>query len=189
MAKQRTKIPNVDQLSAESKALYDAINDERELTCVLIASSYLDQCVASLLERFLISGDTTKALLAANGGALGNFSDRTDAAYCLGLIPKGIYQNLRKVAEIRNRFAHSYLSLSFDDPEIINLCHSLILPKLGGGRSMNAETGEWHDSTDWPQHFSVPSFRFKICAVLMAERLLGIGRSLEQRKREENGWN
>jgi len=85
------KIPKLEDLSQESQALYDVLNDESDLACVLIATSYLDQTLASLLERYFVEGNTSQRLLDPRGGVLGTFASRADLSYCLGLIPKGLY--------------------------------------------------------------------------------------------------
>ncbi len=168
------KIPLIETLSKESKALYDAVNGEDDLPCVLISTSFLDQCLASLLERSFIKGSTARRLLDPRGGPLGNISARADICYCFDLIPKELYQNLRTVTEIRNRFAHSYLSLSFGDSEITRLCKTLTFPKATAKR-VEVVTGESYNIEDPFARFNTPRDRFAISVVLMANRLLLIG--------------
>ena len=177
------KIPTIETLSKESQALYDAVNDESDLPCVLISTSFLDQCVASLLERFFINSSTAKSLLDPRGGALGTFSSRADLCYCLGL-----FQNLRIVGEIRNQFAHSYLSLSFDDPKVTELCGSLTLRKIAGGKRVDGD-GNVRDLEDPWAEFAHPRSRFTICVIMMAERLILTGLSTNRRPKKEQGWS
>lgn len=183
-----TKIPSIETLSAESQALYDAVNDERDLPCVLISTSFLGQCLGSLLERFFINSNTAKSLLDSRSGPLGTFFARADLCYSLGMIPKALYQNLRRVGEIRNRFAHSYLSLSFDDPSVVQLCEALTLPKVVGTR-VEGDTGKSYQDDDPFAQFTHPRMRFTICVVLMANRLLLTGLSTERRAKQEKGRN
>lgn len=184
-----TKIPAIETLSRESQGLYDAVNDERDLPCVLISTSFLDQCLASMLERFFINSSTAKSMLDPRGGSLGTFLARADLCYCLGLIPKGLFQNLRTVGEIRNLFAHSYLSLSFDDSKVATLCESLTFPNLAARIRVGGDTGQSHDIDDpWAQ-YTHPKSKFTVCVALMASRLLLAGLSTERRPRQEKGWN
>ena|SRR6266851_710595 len=74
-------IPEVEQLSEESKHLYDVLNNESDLACVLIASSYLDYALASLLKRHLIKSGLVKKLLDSPRGAISTFAARSDLAY------------------------------------------------------------------------------------------------------------
>ena len=80
------KVASADFLSEEGQHFYKAINEENDLGCILLASSYLDQCVGALLQGFLIEGDTSKKVLDYKSGIIGSFAARVDLAYCLGLI-------------------------------------------------------------------------------------------------------
>jgi hypothetical protein len=63
-------------LNEEAKHFYQAINEGDDLACILLVSSYLDQCVAALLEKFLIEGETSKKLLDYKSG-ISNRSPQT----------------------------------------------------------------------------------------------------------------
>src|SRR2546430_4966402 len=120
----RKPIPEVEQLSEESKHLYDVLNNESDLACVLIATSYLDYALASLLKRRFIKSSLANKLLDSPRGPISTFSARYDLAYCLGLIPAGLRQNLEIVGNIRNSFAHDYLSLTLEADDIAQLVRS-----------------------------------------------------------------
>ncbi|SRR6266568_3431727 len=104
-------IPEVETLSDESQYLCAILNNESDLACVLIATSYLNNALACLLKRYFIESNLVSKLLDSPRGAISTFATRADLAYCLGLIPKGLYQNLETVGKIRNVFAHSYVNL------------------------------------------------------------------------------
>jgi DNA-binding MltR family transcriptional regulator len=101
-----------EELSEDVQKVFDVLNDESDLACVLIGSSYLGELLASILEVRFIKGNTAKRLLDPNG-AIGTFQARADLAYCLGLIDKSAYQDLSLIAEIRNTFAHKHVALDF----------------------------------------------------------------------------
>ena len=174
------KIPEIEQLSEETQALFKAVNEEPDLPCVLISTSYLDQCLASILKRHFIKGNTANRLLDPRGGPIGSFFIRADICYCLNLIPKGLYENLRTVAEIRNRFAHSYLSVSFKDSEVIKLCDKLSFPEVALSKRIEGNTGEIQDIENPFDHFKEPRSKFTLNAVLMAERLIIIGLGMKK---------
>jgi hypothetical protein len=90
----------------------------------------LDYALASLLKRHFIESNVVNKLLDSPRGTVSTFASRSDLAYCLGLIPKGLYQNLETIGKIRNTFAHSYLSLGLDNSEIVELVNSLIPPTI-----------------------------------------------------------
>jgi hypothetical protein len=52
---------------------------------------------------------------------MGTFGGRVCATYCLGLLRKSVFDDLRIVGRIRNRFAHD-LSASFEDQQIRSWC-------------------------------------------------------------------
>lgn len=82
------KIPPIENLAPGVRDLHEVINDGSDLACVLISASYLDKCLASMLQQYFIKSSVAKNVLNERGGALGTFSSRTDVSYCLGLITK-----------------------------------------------------------------------------------------------------
>jgi DNA-binding MltR family transcriptional regulator len=163
--------PTIEQLGSESKELYELLSTEADFPCVVVSLSFIDQCLASLLHRFFIDGSTADRLLD-HRGALGSFIARVDLSYCLGLITKELFQNLHVLGEIRNVFAHSRFKLSFDSPRIKDLCELLTFPKAKG-LTVNTDTCESRQTTDWPQFFyDTPRRRFILIVTLIASRLL-----------------
>jgi DNA-binding MltR family transcriptional regulator len=115
----------LEEISEDTKKVNDILNKESDLACVLIGTSYLAELLASIIEVSFIKSSVSGKLLDPQRGALGGFATRTDLAYCLGLINKNVYQDLIKVAEIRNMFAHSHLALDFGDITVREACDRL----------------------------------------------------------------
>jgi DNA-binding MltR family transcriptional regulator len=124
------QIPEIETLSEESRHLYDVLNNESDLGCVLIVGSYIDYAVASLLKRHFIESSAVDKLLESPRGSISSFASRCDLAYCLGLISKSFYQNLETLGKIRNTFAHSYLPLALADDNVAALVSLLIPPTI-----------------------------------------------------------
>lgn len=122
----KAKLLKIEELNASTQAVYDVLNKESDLPCVLIGTNFLDQILASLLEQIFIKSSVTQKMLSPTGGYLGTFSSRADLAYCLELINKKQYQDLAVIGEIRNKLAHSHLALSFMDQEVIDKCNKLV---------------------------------------------------------------
>lgn len=179
-------IPQIQTLAQESQTLYDVLNNEADLACVLISVSYLDYALASLLKHFFIESSIAEKILNPPRGALSTFASRTDLAYCLGLIPKGLYQNLEKFGEIRNAFAHNYLSLTFEDSEIAALVDKLSFPTVR--QSVTLKDGAFQDYPNPFSKFSHPRDRFTVIVVFMAELLLLIGLADKHREKLSEGW-
>jgi len=117
-------ILTIKDLSKDSQQVFDVLNKETDLACVLIATSYLDEILKSLLQSHFRKGDLAKSLLSASG-ALGTFARRRNMAYCLTLISKKKYDDLKIIENIRNHFAHSHLMLSFSESKLIELTNNL----------------------------------------------------------------
>lgn len=150
----RTKVPT-EQLSEETRHLYDVLNEEKDLAVILIASSFLDACLKSMLEHRLLDSSVTERILD-HRGILGTLSARADLCYVLGLIPKRAYQDLTTVAQIRNIIAHHHLTQSFDNADIAAKCATLDAISLG----------------ETEPSMMAPRVRFTLCVTLMANMLL-----------------
>jgi DNA-binding MltR family transcriptional regulator len=115
----------LEDLSEDTRKVYDILNRESDFACVLIGTSYLAELLASAINVSFIESSVSEKLLDPQRGAVGGFATRADLAYCLGLISKNVYQDLIRVAEIRNMFAHKHLALDFGDSTIRKTCEEL----------------------------------------------------------------
>lgn len=179
------KVLPLEVLSAESRALHDAINNEPDFPCVLIATSFIDQCLVSLLERFFVDSRVSTELLR---GALGRISTRAKLCYSLGLIPESLMANLLVLSEIRNKFAHSYLSLDFGDPDIVSLCESLTFPEISEWVGIDNQMDEAGKLNDPWERLRNPRVKFTIVVTSMASRLLLLGLGTQRREAQSKGW-
>jgi DNA-binding MltR family transcriptional regulator len=181
-------IRSLTELDDESAALYDAVNDQRDIACVLISTSYIDQFLRSILGKYFIDGETSKSLLKYTG-MVGDLHSRAQLAYCLGLIPKGLFQNLERLGNIRNAFAHDHLEKTFGDDEIVRLCGQLIPPKMTGIQ-VNGQTDESRNMDGLPDELlSTPRNRFVSIVTMMIGRLFAILDGIEKRAEVTKGWN
>ena len=183
----KPQIPEVETLSEESKHLYEILNSESDLACVLIATSYLDYALASLLKRYFIETSIVSKLLDPPSGALSTFASRSDLAYSLGLIPKGLYQNLQTIGKIRNTFAHSYLSTRIDDSEIAKLVDTLIPPTIHQSVIVQADNAKHSGTALFLRNESYRD-EFNLIVVFMLNRLLLTGLATKHRGKEVKGW-
>jgi DNA-binding MltR family transcriptional regulator len=114
------------QLTSDAQQVFDVLGKETDLACVVIGAAYLDSLLASLLNtKFRTNTTISNKLLEPNKGALGNYQSRADLTYCLSLIEKEQYNDLCKIGEIRNLFAHNHLYLNFSEVEVQNKCAEL----------------------------------------------------------------
>jgi len=124
---------NVDPLT-DWKGFYEEIQNESPRAAVIIASAFLDAQLRNLLSKYFVDDPKiANELLGSENnpdGPLSSFSSRIKAAYCLGLIGKGMYHDLHIIRRIRNKFAHKMHGYTFDEPEIVSWCKSLKLAKM-----------------------------------------------------------
>ena len=132
----KKKTKRIEDLDSRMQDFFSIVNDENDLACVLLGVNYLDEILRTILAIRLKKSKVTENILNPSSGFLGTFSARIDIVYCLGIIDKKIYNDLRLITEIRNIFAHSFDSISFESPEVVNLlyqfqwCDSFTGPKV-----------------------------------------------------------
>ena len=115
-------------LTEEAKKIDKILTTSTELASVLLSISFIDELLERLLRsKFIKKSNTVNRLLEK--GILGSIKAKIDIAYCLELISKIQLQDLDTLIDIRNLFAHHYKDISFNNPEITNLCDKLHLPK------------------------------------------------------------
>lgn len=103
-----------DELNRLQKSLQNL--DERGL--VLSLAAFAGDSLATLLKAYMLDNVATKKLVDGFDAPLGTFSSRIRAAYALGLITKGQYNDLEHLRSIRNMFSHTWESISFLDGKV-----------------------------------------------------------------------
>jgi hypothetical protein len=178
--------PQVEALSEGMQRLFDVLNHESDLAAVLIGASYLDECLASMLHRAFVQGETSGRLLDSSTGVLGSYSARADLAYVLGLVSKPAVADLRVVGELRNLFAHSRLTLELSSPPAKAIVDRLkYLSVLREEMRLNHQIGE--DEPSWLSDRLSPRDRFKLTVVMLSNHLLLKGLSVIPHQRFD-GW-
>lgn len=119
--KRRSPLPP-ESLSKDCQHLYSLLNEGSDTSAIIVAASYIDACLASLLSKYLLHSDVTDKLLDSRSGAIGSFASRADLAYTLVLIDKKMYQDLLVIAELRNSAAHHHFELTFTSEEVQVYC-------------------------------------------------------------------
>lgn len=154
-----------EALSADGEQFYALLNGAQDVSVVVVAVSYIDACLASLLSKCFLPSSVTKELLDSGSGALGSFSARAKLAYVLALIDKTMFRDLQVLAELRNDVAHSHFELKFADATVVGHCQGLTyaasLRDHGTGHPIFTE-----------DMLSGPRNRFMLTAVMIAQRLL-----------------
>ncbi|MEH0979247.1 MltR family transcriptional regulator [Bacillus mobilis] len=96
---------------------------------VLVCGSIIDQLLSDLLKIVLIESDSVEKDLFKGNSVLATFDAKIKMSFYLGLISKKEKLNIIYLQRIRNRFAHQFVNISFENNEIINVCNNFEIPK------------------------------------------------------------
>lgn len=108
--------------------ILEILQSESQRGGVLLGAAMLDDCLLKLLKGFMVDSAAHEVERLLEGGLsapLGSFSARTLIAYCLGLISEDEFKDIEIIRDIRNKFAHNLLEISFDNQSIQDKCKNL----------------------------------------------------------------
>jgi hypothetical protein len=155
MAKRKNPLrapPSEEKVLESEKALKKALLKADPVASALLGGAAIENALMFLLDRFLVACEESKGLFDLED-ICGSASKCNRLALCLGLIQRASFENNKKIAKIRNRFAHHHVPVDFDDKEIVGLCSGLTLeenprsaPLKGNGaqiRFSNVVAREW----------------------------------------------
>jgi len=168
-------------LIRQNKKLFEALNSSNDLSCILIGASYLDESLGALLHEFSIESSVTDKIIYDNSSILSTLSSKTDITYVLGLVSKDNYNDLRKIAEIRNMVAHSHLSKDFSNEEVIASCGQLNYWKIL--QSDNENEKDKLFSSNKPREMAKNKWKFTVA--LLSQEILVNGQCAHRRERKD----
>ena len=96
--------------------------DERAIS--IIGGTFIEMALEHLLKAFLPENEKDVDKLFEFNQPLGNFSNKINMAFCLGLIDRVVKKDLDMVRKVRNKFAHD-LYTSFNDSQIKSWCNKI----------------------------------------------------------------
>lgn len=105
------------------------LETESDRGIVLVCLSILDELLAELLQTRLLRDEKLMKEMFGTKGVFGQFDDKVKACYAMGLISQLDYDLFKKLQNVRNKFAHRVLDISFDEPAIRDVCRHITLPK------------------------------------------------------------
>lgn len=80
---------------------------ESDRGAILVAIAILDSVFASRLQQLLSHGNSdARARILTR--SFNSFASKVDMAYCIGMIPKPLYQDIRLLNKLRNQCAHEW---------------------------------------------------------------------------------
>ena len=106
-------------------AFRQALTQETDRGCALLAASYLDTELEHVLVQSLVDDPKVAQDLLRASGPLGSFSTRIDLAYLIGLIGPLVHKDLNVLRKVRNEFGHSTQPITFEEPSIASRCREI----------------------------------------------------------------
>jgi len=124
MAKKR--LPESPEEVEKLAAVFLAtLKGESDRGCVLVAAAFLDEALELLLRSRMRSEPKVVKQsidpLLTGIGPLKSFWARTELCRALDLLTEWEYEDLKKIRDLRNLFAHSYEQADFDDPRVVEM--------------------------------------------------------------------
>ncbi|HGH7175506.1 TPA: MltR family transcriptional regulator [Bacillus wiedmannii] len=96
---------------------------------VLVSGSIIDELLCELLKAFLIKSKSVEKDLFKVNGVLATFEAKIQMSYYLGLISKNEKSNITYLQRVRNKFAHQFIDITFENDAISNVCSNFEIPK------------------------------------------------------------
>lgn len=112
---------NFEGITTQFEQFLSEFAKESDRSCAIVGAAYLDEHLGGLLTSFVMDDkETAERLLSPFRpyAPLSSFAARSLAAYMFGFIDKIEYEELKIIRRIRNKFAHGWYGLSFEDPDI-----------------------------------------------------------------------
>ena len=103
----------------------NGLRSESDRGAALVGMAYLDELIHHVIGQHMIDEPKRVKELLDYPGPLSTAASKIDLAYTLGWIGPQVRDDLCIIRKIRNEFAHSHKTLTFDDPAISRLCGKL----------------------------------------------------------------
>ncbi len=143
----------------EFNRFLDEFQGESDRAAAVLGAAYLDDLLKDLILKSWVDGSATGKDLLKKNQPLGSFGPRISIAYAMGLITKTERQDLDRIRDTRNDFAHLGHGLSFTNTDIANRCSTfeLVQERLSAEPNLKGE----YDRAN-------PRARFNLAVALLA---------------------
>lgn len=110
---------------AHRKAIAEIEQTKSDRATVIVATSVVEKDLIRAIERGMVQDARETSMLLKHSGPLGAFEAKAHLAYLMGIIDSALRDDLARIADIRNRFAHQVEPLHFNSHTIQSLCEGL----------------------------------------------------------------
>jgi len=106
------------------------LNGGEDRSQAIVAASLLEQALEyAIASHFVLSEQDVRNLFSDQAeGSISSFATKIKLAYALGIIENTIRSELIAIKDIRNVFAHTRVTVSFETSAIIAACDALRVP-------------------------------------------------------------
>jgi len=114
----------------DAQARFMKLRDETDQAIALVGAAMVDDALKRAITRTM--RDLSKEELSRlfeNTGPLATFASRIAVAYAIEVIRPKFRDDLERVRDIRNVFAHAVVDVTFVTPEVLEVCASLHMPE------------------------------------------------------------
>lgn len=118
-----------DQYMQALKEFEKELENSSDRGLVLVSGSIIDELLGELLKAFLINSKSVEKDLFKVNGVLATFEAKIQMSYYLGLISKNEKSNITYLQRVRNKFAHQFIDITFENDAISNVCSNFEIPK------------------------------------------------------------
>ncbi|WP_270607119.1 MltR family transcriptional regulator [Bacillus mobilis] len=119
----------MEQYMEALKEFEKELENSSDRGLVLVSGSIIEELLGELLKAFLIKSKGIEKDLFKVNGVLATFEAKIQMSYYLGLISKNEKSNITYLQRVRNKFAHQFIGITFENDAISNVCSNFEIPK------------------------------------------------------------
>jgi hypothetical protein len=112
------------ELDAETAILRE-IGSEKDRGAAIVIVAFLEDCLETAIKSRLVRDANTERKMFSGTGPLATLSAKIELGFLLGMYGKAERNDLHRIREIRNEFAHKFNELTFENQRIRDLIKNL----------------------------------------------------------------
>ena len=123
----RIKIEDLENNILQNEKILEELQHGTDRSIAIVGATIIETQLEKLLSVHLVDNNKLKKKALDYNGFLGTFSAKINACFLLGLISKNLYNDIDRIRDIRNTFAHNLIDCNFNNHYIKSEVHKLKL--------------------------------------------------------------
>jgi mannitol operon repressor len=123
---------NQEEIAEDFSRFLEDLQRETDRGLPLVAAAIVEEKLLLALKAYFRECKAAESLLTGYSAPLGTFSAKIDACHALGLIDDFEFAEITLIRKVRNEFAHTHSSVTFDDEPVRGFCATLTSPVPSG---------------------------------------------------------